>query len=88
MVSAIKKFAGCAPVFPSLVPAIKKIYSGGNQCGKCVRAAREVMEDELISCRSLRSPHKRSVFFDLLVTVLRFKEWKRRSQKMKGDTKL
>lgn len=34
--------------FPPLVPAIKKFIPVGNQCGKCVRAAREVMEDELM----------------------------------------
>lgn len=43
-----KNSSGCAPVFPSLVPAIKKFIPVGNQCGKCVRAAREVMEDELM----------------------------------------
>ncbi|HAN7791762.1 TPA: bacterioferritin-associated ferredoxin, partial [Escherichia coli] len=27
---------------------LKKFIPVGNQCGKCVRAAREVMEDELM----------------------------------------
>ena len=53
---------------PHSFQQLKKFIPVGNQCGKCVRAAREVMEDELMHCRSLRSPHKRSVFFDLLVS--------------------
>ena len=28
--------------------SLKKFIPVGNQCGKCVRAAREVMEDELM----------------------------------------
>ena len=55
---------------PHSFQQLKKFIPVGNQCGKNVSgAAREVMEDELnASCRSLRSPHKRSVFFDLLVS--------------------
>ena len=47
-ISDKKNSSGCAPVFPPLVPALKKFIPVGNQCGKCVRAAREVMEDELM----------------------------------------
>lgn len=43
-----KKFVRLCVSFPPLVPAIKKFIPVGNQCGKCVRAAREVMEDELM----------------------------------------
>lgn len=64
-----KKIRQAVRQFSPLVPAIKKIHSGQrNQCGKCVQAAREVMEDELMQLPELRSPHKRSVFFDLLVS--------------------
>ncbi|MFP1453311.1 bacterioferritin-associated ferredoxin [Escherichia coli] len=31
-----------------LFQQLKKFIPVGNQCGKCVRAAREVMEDELM----------------------------------------
>ena len=53
---------------PHSFQQLKKFIPVGNQCGKCVRAAREVMEDELMQLPELRSPHKRSVFFDLLVS--------------------
>lgn len=43
-----KKIRQAVRQFPPLVPAIKKFIPVGNQCGKCVRAAREVMEDELM----------------------------------------
>ncbi|MEL8392513.1 bacterioferritin-associated ferredoxin [Escherichia coli] len=33
---------------PPSFQQLKKFIPGGNQCGKCVRAAREVMEDELM----------------------------------------
>lgn len=32
---------------PQSFQQLRKFVSRGNQCGKCVRAAREVMEDEL-----------------------------------------
>ncbi|MFK3627181.1 bacterioferritin-associated ferredoxin [Escherichia coli] len=33
---------------PPSFQKLKKFIPVGNQCGKCVRAAREVMEDELM----------------------------------------
>ncbi|WP_130060599.1 bacterioferritin-associated ferredoxin [Escherichia coli] len=33
---------------PHSFQQLKKFIPVGNQCGKCVRAAREVMEDELM----------------------------------------
>ncbi|EIQ6807286.1 bacterioferritin-associated ferredoxin, partial [Escherichia coli] len=33
---------------PQSFQQLKKFIPVGNQCGKCVRAAREVMEDELM----------------------------------------
>ncbi len=33
---------------PRSFQQLKKFIPVGNQCGKCVRAAREVMEDELM----------------------------------------
>ena len=35
-------------VAPHSFQQLKKFIPVGNQCGKCVRAAREVMEDELM----------------------------------------
>ncbi|HBW6016474.1 TPA: bacterioferritin-associated ferredoxin [Klebsiella pneumoniae] len=34
---------------PQSFQQLRKFVPVGNQCGKCVRAAREVMEDELIT---------------------------------------
>lgn len=42
-----KNSSGCAPVSTAIFQQLRKFVPVGNQCGKCVRAAREVMEDEL-----------------------------------------
>ncbi|MCS5945464.1 bacterioferritin-associated ferredoxin [Klebsiella variicola subsp. variicola] len=43
-----KKFARLFASFNrNLFQQLRKFVPVGNQCGKCVRAAREVMEDEL-----------------------------------------
>ncbi|STU55541.1 bacterioferritin-associated ferredoxin [Klebsiella pneumoniae subsp. ozaenae] len=42
---------------PQSFQQLRKFVPVGNQCGKCVRAAREVMEDELTTMRnSKKSP--------------------------------
>lgn len=43
-----KKFVRLCASFPHSFQQLKKFIPVGNQCGKCVRAAREVMEDELM----------------------------------------
>lgn len=43
-----KKIRQAVRQFPHSFQQLKKFIPVGNQCGKCVRAAREVMEDELM----------------------------------------
>ncbi|MBO1997847.1 bacterioferritin-associated ferredoxin [Klebsiella pneumoniae] len=47
MASAIKIRQVVRQFQPQSFQQLRKFVPVGNQCGKCVRAAREVMEDEL-----------------------------------------
>ncbi|STW47117.1 bacterioferritin-associated ferredoxin [Klebsiella pneumoniae] len=51
---------------PQSFQQLRKFVPVGNQCGKCVRAAREVMEDELTTMPGIqRNRLKSTLLFDI-----------------------
>jgi bacterioferritin-associated ferredoxin len=52
---------------PQSFQQLRKFVPVGNQCGKCVRAAREIMQDELCRSRNTKRSPKRPSFFDIPV---------------------
>ena len=53
---------------PQSFQQLRKFVPVGNQCGKCVRAAREVMEDELTTMPEFKEIARSSRFsFDIAI---------------------